>query len=62
MKAALVQATQGIRWYLREATGESKWDEYLAQCASTGTTPMSRREYERHRAEHKERHPQSRCC
>ena len=51
-----------LRALLRQATGESHWDEYVARCDVEGRTPMSRREFERHRAEHKERSPQARCC
>ena len=58
----LVRTGRGLRWYLRQATGEAKWDEYLADCRSSGATPMTRREFERHRADHRERNPQSRCC
>ena len=56
------RALAGLRWYLREATGEAKWDAYVADCASRGATPMSRREFERHRSDHREANPQSRCC
>jgi len=62
MKAALLSAGRGIRWYLKEASGEAKWDDYLSRCAAQGDEPMSRREFERRRADHKEHSPQSRCC
>jgi hypothetical protein len=62
MRAALLTASRGIRWYLKQATGEAKWDEYLDRCRMEGTERMSRRGFERHRAEHKESTPQSRCC
>ncbi len=62
MRSALTRAQRGVVWYLKQATGESKWDEYVDRCAREGTTPMTRREFERHRADHKERNPQSRCC
>ena len=62
MTGRLAEAARGVRWYLREVTGEAKWDGYLARCAEEGRTPMSRREYERHRADHKERTAQGRCC
>ena len=62
MRATLLRAGRGIRWYLREATGETKWDDYLDRCRGEGVQPMSRRAYERHRAQHKENNPQSRCC
>ena len=62
MRAAALKAGRGIRWYLKQATGEAKWDEYLERCSSEDAEPMSRRDFERHRVEHKENSPQSRCC
>ena len=59
---AVLKAGRGFRWYLKQATGEAKWDEYLDRCRRQGVEPMSRRDFERHRAEHKENNPQSRCC
>lgn len=58
----MLRAGHGIRWYLRQATGEAKWDEYVDSCRSDGVAPMSRRQFERHRADHREQNPQSRCC
>jgi uncharacterized short protein YbdD (DUF466 family) len=52
----------GVRWYLRELSGESRWDAYLERCAREGMEPMSRRAFERHRDEHRERSTQGRCC
>lgn len=60
--AAVRKAGRGIRWYFKAATGEAKWDEYVDRCRGQDVEPMSRRDFERHRAEHKERNPQSRCC
>ncbi len=62
MKAAVIRAGRGLRWYVRQATGEAKWDEYVATCRAEGSPPISRREFERHRADHREANPQSRCC
>lgn len=62
MRTAARRAGRGILWYLKAATGESKWDEYLERCRGDGVEPMSRRDFERHRSEHQETHPQSRCC
>jgi uncharacterized short protein YbdD (DUF466 family) len=56
------ESVRELRTLLRQATGESRWDDYVARCAAEGTSPMGRREFERHRAEHKERNPQARCC
>jgi uncharacterized short protein YbdD (DUF466 family) len=60
--ARLTTAAKGLRWYLRQATGEAKWDQYLDDCRARGEEPMTRRAFERHRAEHREHNPQSRCC
>jgi len=62
MRAAALKAGRGIRWYLKQATGESKWDEYLQRCNREDVEPVSRRDFERHRAEQKENNPKSRCC
>jgi hypothetical protein len=59
---ALTRAWSGLRWYLREATGEARWERYVATCAAEGREPMSRRAYERHRADHRERASSGRCC
>jgi uncharacterized short protein YbdD (DUF466 family) len=51
-----------VRWYLREFSGEAHWDDYLEHCAAHGHTPISRREFERRRADAAEKNPISRCC
>ncbi|HYO17599.1 MAG TPA: YbdD/YjiX family protein [Dermatophilaceae bacterium] len=53
---------RGIRWYLRQVTGEAKWDEYLERARREGIQPVSRRDFERHRSEHGETNPRARCC
>jgi hypothetical protein len=62
VRAAVVRAGRGVRWYLREWSGEARWDDYLGECAEHGHAPMSRREFERRRMEAAERNPVSRCC
>ena len=62
MISAITRAGHGIRWYLREATGEARWYEYVDACHRRGDVAMSRREFERHRADHREHNPQTRCC
>lgn len=57
----LAERLRGVRRLLREATGESKWDDYLAKCQADGTVPISRREFERHRTDVGGEGPQ-RCC
>ena len=61
MRRAL-DVAQGIRWYVKELTGESKWDQYVERCRREAVEPLSRRDFERHRSEHKENNPQSSCC
>ncbi len=64
------RAWQGIRWYLRELTGESQYDRYLARYAEhaehakghAGTAPLSRKEFERARQDRTPTGPGSRCC
>jgi len=62
VRAAALRLGRGIRWYLKAATGEAKWDEYVERCLIEDLEPMSRRVFERHRAQHQENHPQARCC
>ena len=62
VRAAVLRAGRGVRWYLREFTGEARWDDYLRECAEHGHAPVSRREFERRRADAAERNPVSRCC
>jgi uncharacterized short protein YbdD (DUF466 family) len=59
---AAVRAWRGVRWYLREFTGEARWDDYLRHCAEQGHTPISRREFERARSDAAEKNPITRCC
>jgi hypothetical protein len=62
VRAAVLRAGRGVRWYLREWSGEGRWDEYLRECAAHGHPPVSRREFERRRADALESRPVSRCC
>lgn len=62
MKEMLARAGRGIRWYLKQASGEAKWDEYVEHCRSCHHEPMSRREFERRRADAKEASSAARCC
>ena len=59
---SLARGTSGLRWYLREVTGESKWDQYLDECRNRGIHPTSRKDFERRRADHRECGARSRCC
>jgi uncharacterized short protein YbdD (DUF466 family) len=60
--SAVVRALRGVRWYLRELTGEAGWDRYLEHCAEHGHEPMSRREFEKRRSDAREANPVTRCC
>jgi hypothetical protein len=62
VRAAVLRAGRGVRWYLREWSGEARWDDYLRECAQHGHAPVSRREFERRRADAAGRNPISRCC
>jgi uncharacterized short protein YbdD (DUF466 family) len=60
--STLVRTWRGVCWYLKEFTGEARWDRYLEHCTAHGHPPMSRREFERRRADAVENAPMSRCC
>ena len=62
LRARALRAARGARWYLRQATGEARWDAYLEQARGDGVEPMSRRDFERHRGKQQETHPPARCC
>ena len=62
LRATALRAGRWIRWYLRQSTGEAKWDEYLERTAHEGLVPISRRDFEHHRSEHSEKSPPARCC
>ena len=64
MSAAVLlgRAWRGVRWYVRALAGETRWDDYLAHCAEHGHAPVSRREFERARADARAASPTSRCC
>ena len=34
--ASLGRARRGVVWYLKEFTGEARWDDYLERCARDG--------------------------
>lgn len=60
----LVRAWQGLRWYLRELTGETQYERYLERHAHEhgDTPPLARREFERRRIAAADARPGSRCC
>jgi uncharacterized short protein YbdD (DUF466 family) len=54
----------GVRWYLREVSGESAYDRYVAHMrADHPSQPvMTRREFERRRQDDLDARPRARCC
>jgi hypothetical protein len=58
----VTRGARAVAWYVRAFTGEERWRAYLDQCALQGVPPMTRRAWERHRADHLERRPMDRCC
>jgi uncharacterized short protein YbdD (DUF466 family) len=58
----VLEVARALRWYVRQLTGEGKWDEYVAECKAFGDPPMSRREFERRRDHEREHTPGARCC
>ena len=67
MTAAVKRARdlgRGLRWYLREVSGESAYDRYVAHMRAEhpDALVMSRRDFERARQDHREANPRARCC
>ena len=62
--SALLKAKAGFVWYVREFSGEAKYDHYLEHFASEhpGETPLTEREYWRMREEYDRKHPNTSCC
>jgi uncharacterized short protein YbdD (DUF466 family) len=60
----LREMASGVRWYLREVSGESAYDRYVAHVrAEHADQPvMSRRDFERQRQKLRESHQRARCC
>ena len=54
----------GVRWYLREVSGESAYDRYVAHMRREHVDQpvMTRREYERRRQDERDARPRTRCC
>ena len=57
-------AYEGVRWYLREVSGESRYDRYVEHMRRDhpDQAVMSRREYERRRMQMRDENPRARCC
>jgi uncharacterized short protein YbdD (DUF466 family) len=58
------EAFAGVRWYLREVSGESAYDRYVEHMRREHPDQpvMARREFERHRQDYREENPRARCC
>jgi uncharacterized short protein YbdD (DUF466 family) len=60
------QVVRRIRWYVREFTGESAYERYLAHAAACDPPRpvMTRRAFERSRTDAREADPREgfRCC
>jgi uncharacterized short protein YbdD (DUF466 family) len=54
----------GVRWYLREVSGESGYDRYVEHMRRDHPSQpvMSRRDFERRRQDQREERPRARCC
>jgi uncharacterized short protein YbdD (DUF466 family) len=64
MMMLLRDAYSGVRWYLREITGESAYDRYVEHMRRDHPEQavMTRREFERRRQDAREENPRARCC
>ena len=60
----LREAYSGVRWYLREVSGESAYDHYVEHMRRDHPYQpvMSRRDFERRRQDAREENPRARCC
>lgn len=55
---------RGLRWYLREVTGENAYDRYVEHTRREhpDAAVLSRRQFERRRQDDRAARPQPRCC
>ena len=62
--APVREALAGVRWYLREVSGESAYDRYVehARREHPDEPVMSRRDFERWRQDDRNDNPRARCC
>ncbi len=60
----LREAAGKVRWYLKEVSGETAYDRYVAhrQEHHPGEPLPSRRDFERKRMDDRDAKPQQRCC
>jgi uncharacterized short protein YbdD (DUF466 family) len=60
----LREAYAGVRWYLREVSGESAYDRYVEHMRRDHPDPpvMSRRDFEQRKMRMRDENPRARCC
>jgi uncharacterized short protein YbdD (DUF466 family) len=58
------EALRGVGWYLREVSGETAYDRYVAHMRRDHAEQpvMSRRDFERRRMDERDENPRARCC
>lgn len=58
------RAWRGLRWYVRELTGEAAYDRYVAHARQQhpGVEPMPLAAWWRARQDAEDARPQQRCC
>jgi len=58
------EAFAGVRWYLREVSGETAYDRYVEHVRREHheAVVMSRRDFERMRQDDRNDNPRARCC
>ena len=58
------EALAGVRWYLREVSGESAYDRYVEHLLRDhpGEPVMTRRDFERWLQDDLDNNPRARCC
>jgi uncharacterized short protein YbdD (DUF466 family) len=58
------EVLSGVRWYLREVTGETAYDHYVEHIRREhpDAIVMSRRDFERMRQDDRDNNPRARCC
>jgi uncharacterized short protein YbdD (DUF466 family) len=58
------RVVSGVLWYLREVSGESAYDRYVAHMRREHPAQpvMSRRDFERRRQDERNENPRAPCC
>ena len=58
------EAFAGVRWYLREVSGETGYERYVEHVRRDhpDAIVMSRRDFERWRQDDRNDNPRARCC